>query len=104
MYRPFMAKNIIKSFSHGCLPGLYSVSPSGFTTMLRNFVITQNCVESKQIRYKCNFTPPYVPSQEGTSLFPSGGLVLAGTGSPTPAPSTCNITKFQTASATVSVA
>ena len=37
MYRPFRAKNIIKSLSQGCRPGLYSVSPSGFTSTYRNF-------------------------------------------------------------------
>jgi len=37
MYRPFRAKNIIKSLSQGCRPGIYSVSPSGFTSTYRNF-------------------------------------------------------------------
>jgi len=37
MYRPFRAKNIIKSLSQGCRPGLYAVSPSGFTSTYRNF-------------------------------------------------------------------
>jgi len=32
MYRPFRAKNIIKPLSQGYRPGLYSVSPSGFTS------------------------------------------------------------------------